>query len=218
MLFFLRTIEWDRHFDRRSAAFARRNGERAAALLFQAVFDVVERGMGFGFVAWVKTTAVVLHRDKDARARLLGSDGNGKRSCVRVHSVLDRIFNKRLQSQRRQAKACKRRIILHEKAVLMLCLFYGEIRLRMFQLVVKRNGILARNRVEVLSQIIGEIHGDLLCLIRILLAEVVDGRHRVVDKVRTHLQDHNAGALIGDLLLLFCILFDVIREDKVKKE
>ena len=56
--------------------------------------------------------------------------------------------------------------------------------------------------IEVRAQVVGEIERHLLCTCRILLAEVVNACHDVVDEVRPHLQRHDLCLLSGGFFAL----------------
>ena len=98
-----------------------------------------------------------------------------------------------------------------QEIILELSLNHGEVGAGMLELLREGDGVLARDRVEVLAQVGGEVQGDLLRFFRVLLAEVIDARHRVVDEVGPHLQHRDARALIGDLLLLTDVLLNLVR-------
>lgn len=116
--------------------------------------------------------------------------------------MLYRIFHDGLQGQRRQAEADKGRIVRHDKHIVVLGLFYGQVRAGVLQLRGEGDGAVTGDGVEVPAQIIGKIDYDLPGLLRIQPAEAVDGHKGIVDKVGAHLQHHNAGALMGNFLLL----------------
>ena len=109
-----------------------------------------------------------------------------------------------------------RRIKADKKTVLKLRLLNREIGAGVFQLIAERDSVLARDRGKILTQIGGEIQRDLLCLFGVLITQVVDAHHRVIDEVRPHLQHHDAGALIGDLTLLTHKMFYIVREDNAE--
>ena len=201
-----------------SAAVARGDRQLAAAHHFEPLTDIVQGDMRLVIVSGVKVRPVVLDGDLAAAVRQARFDTDMQRIAVRVQAVLDGVFHKGLQRQRRHAKPRVRRIEFRKQIVLMLRLFHREIRLRMLQLVGKGNGIFARDGGEVLSQVFGEVQRDLLRPVRVLLAQVVNGRHRVVDEVRPHLQHHHARALTGDLPLLFGVLLHVILKDQTEHE
>ena len=109
-----------------------------------------------------------------------------------------------------------RRVEADKERVLKLRLFYGEVGAGMLQFIREGNGVLACDRGKVLAQIGGEVQRDLLCLLRVLIAKVIDSHHRVVDEVRPHLQYQDFGALMSDLMLLTYMLFHIIREDQTE--
>ena len=136
-----------------------------------------------------------------------------KHAGVWVSAVLDGVLHDGLQRQRRHPEPDMRRVIFHRKAVIILGLFHGEIGAHMFKLGREGNGIGACNGSKILAQIGCEIQNDLPGPFRILIAETVNAGHGVVDKVRPHLQDHDAGALIRNLLLMPQVLFDLVGQD-----
>ena len=70
--------------------------QSAATLLFQAVFDVVQSGMGLGAIVRVKTLAVILYGNFRARLRLPRPNSDAKRTDIRVQPVLDGVFREGL--------------------------------------------------------------------------------------------------------------------------
>ena len=112
------------------------------------------------------------------------------------------FFHDGLQRQRRYPKPGMRHIIMDKYTVLIQSLLYSEVGAGVFQLRREGDRLCACDGGEVFAKIGSEIHDDLPGLYGILTAKTVDARHGVVDKVRSHLQHHDAGALIGDLHLL----------------
>ena len=109
-----------------------------------------------------------------------------------------------------------RRIIVDEKAAVELGLFHGEVGPGMLELLREGNEPVAGDGGEVFAQVGGEIQGDPLGQIGVLPAEVVDAHHGIIDEVRPHLQDRDAGALIGDLPFLAQNLCPLIIQDDQK--
>ena len=169
---------------------------------FQPLPDVIQRCMGLALVRGIKAGAVVFHDDRCAGICFSRPDGYGQRARIGISAVLNGVFNDRLQGKRRHAEEGMRRIVFDDEAFCILGLFHGEVCAGVIQLRGKRNGGIAGHGGEVLAQVGGEIHDDLLGLLRVLTAEAIDARHGVVDEVRAHLQHHDAGALVGDFLLL----------------
>ena len=110
----------------------------------------------------IEISAVVFHDDDAHVLRLHRTDGDMKGCGIRIHAVLDGIFDDGLQRQRRHAEVDMRRVVVDEQEVLELRLFYGKICARVRQLFGKGDGLLTRDRGEVLPQIGGEIKRDLL--------------------------------------------------------
>ncbi len=137
-----------------------------------------------------------------------------QRCGIWVHAILDGVFHNGLQGQRRHAKPGVRRIVVNEKAILKLNLLHGKVCAGVLQFVGKGNGIPAGDGSEVPAEVGGKIHRDTLGFLGVLIAEIVDARHGVVDEVRPHLQHHDAGALMGDLPLLVHVLFHLIGQDE----
>ena len=105
----------------------------------------------------------------------------------------------------------KRRIVIYNKHLVKLRLFYGKIGAGMLQFCGKRYGVATGNSVEILTKIVGEIHRDLPGFFWVEPAKTVDAHQCIVDEMRPHLQHHDAGALVGDFPLLpgnFLLLFD----------
>ena len=99
--------------------------------------DIVQRDVRLVVVGGVKARSVVLDDDLAAAVCLSGLDIDMERSSLQLHAVLDRVFHKGLQRQRRHTKEYMRRIKIREQVILMLRLLHCEIRLRMLQLVGK---------------------------------------------------------------------------------
>ena len=126
--------------------------------------------MRFTVVGGAIVGSVVLHDDLTVRLCLTRRDIDAQRIAVRIQTVLDGVFHKGLQRQGRHAEIDMRRIVFDKEHILMLCLFHGEIRAGMLELIFKGYKLLVRERGEVLVQIGGEVQRDLLRLIRVLLA------------------------------------------------
>ena len=88
-------------------------------------------------VGGVEVRSVVLDDDLAAAVRLSGFDIDMERISLQLHAVLDRVFHKGLQRQRRHTKERVRRIKFREQVVLMLRFLHREIRLRMLQFIGK---------------------------------------------------------------------------------
>ena len=111
-----------------------------------------------------------------------------------------------------------RRIVIHSKHIVMLRLFYGQIGAGVLQLYGEGNGAVAGDGVEIPAQIVGEIQRNLLGLPGVETAKAMDTHQGIINKMRPHLKHHDAGTLMGDLLLLTdnflplaAVLFDLIR-------
>ena len=130
--------------------------------------------------------------------------------------MLDGVLHYRLKRQRRHAKRRVRRIKVDKRSIFKLCLLDCEICAGVLQLVAERYHILTGDRGEILSQVKRKVKSDLLCLGGILIAKVVDTHHSIAYEVRTHLEHHNAAALMCDLTLLMYILFLVVQEDQTE--
>ena len=129
--------------------------------------DVCQRGMRLVRVRRVKSRAVVLHEDFRDGVCVPCPDQDAQRSGIGVHPVLYRIFHDGLQGQRRQAEADKGRIVRHDKHIVVLGLFYGQVRAGVLQLRGEGDGAVTGDGVEVPAQIIGKIDYDLPGLLRI---------------------------------------------------
>ena len=134
--------------------------------------------------------------------------------------MLNGVLDNRLQRQGRQAEEGMRRVVFYEEAFGILGLLHSQIGARVLQFRRKRDERIAGHGREVLAQVGGEIHDDLLGLPGILTAEAINARQGVVNEVRPHLQHHNADTLLrqglllpGDLPLVLQILLDLIGED-----
>ena len=92
-------------------------------------------------IGCVKTGAVVSHNNLNAEIRGLCPDGNVQRSGIGIHTMLDGVFHDGLQGQRRQAEMGKRRIVIHNKHLVKLRLFYGKIGAGVLQFCGKRYGV-----------------------------------------------------------------------------
>ena len=195
-----------------SAPFAGVYG-KFSALQLQPLLYVRQRDMRLLIVGRRKAGAVVFYDDLAAGICLPGPYGDVQGGVLGIHAVLDGILHNGLESQRRQAEFLVQDIIVYRKAVFKLHLFHGQIGAGVLQLVSKGHGVLAGNGGEVLAKIGGEIQRDLLSLLGILGAEIVDAHHGIVDEVGSHLQHHDAGALMGDFPLLAHILLDLVEKD-----
>ena len=158
--------------------------------------------------------AVIFDGDLAAVVCLTCSDADMQRFFDPAYAVLDGVFDQRLQRQRRYAEERVRRVIFHDQTVLVQRLLHGEIGVRVLQFVGKRHGGFARDRADILPQVVREVQRDLLRFVRVQLAEVVNGDHGVVNEMRAHLQHHDACALMGDLALVARVLLYVIRDDQ----
>ena len=101
-------------------------------------------------------------------------------------------------------------IPIHDKHIVMPCLFHSQIGAGVLQFFGKWNGTLASDGIEIPAQIVGKIHRDLPCFQGIELAKAVDAHQGIIDEMRPHLQHHDIGALISDFPLLqgnFFLLF-----------
>ena len=122
----------------------------------------------------------------------------------------------------------KLRIVFHNKHITKLRLFHGKVGAGVLQFRGKRNGAVTGDGVEILTQVVGEIHRDLPGFLRIEHTKAVDAHQGIINKMRPHLQNHDAGALIGDFplllsdfplllgefLLLAAILFNLVGQDE----
>ena len=177
--------------------------------------------MRLAVIGAIKTAAVIRNCDLTAGIRFSCPDENVKRAGIGISAMFDSVFHNGLQRQRRDAEPGMRCVVFNEQAVLVLSLLYGKVSAYMLKLGREGNGIRACNCGEILSQIGGKIHDNLTGLLRVLPAEAINARHGVIDKVRPHLENHNAGPLIGKLLLLpgdfplaVQILIDLIGKDE----
>ena len=93
-----------------------------------------------------------------------------KRPRVGVPTVLDGVFHDGLQRQRRHAEHGMRRVVLDEKAVLILGLFHRKVGAHVLELGGEGDGLGACDGGEVLAQVGGEVQHDLPGLQRVLVA------------------------------------------------
>ena len=91
----------------------------------------------------------------------------------------------------------------------------------MLQFRGKGYGVFAGDSVKILAKIVREIHCDLLSFFGVEPAKAVNAHQGVIDEMRSHLQHHNAGSLVGDFqllpddfLLLAAILLDLIGQNE----
>ena len=150
----------------------------------------------------LKARAVVLYNDLAAGICLTGDDRDVDLIAACDQTMLNGILYDRLQSQRRQTEVAVFCIKVDKKCVFKLRLLNGEVGMGMLQLFRKGNVVFVCDSGEVLAQVGSEIQRYLLCLLYVLIAKVVDPHHGVAYKVRTHLQYHNSGVLMGNFLLL----------------
>ena len=88
--------------------------------------------MRFAVVAGLIIKPCVFNNDLASKIRLPRFHKNAQRISVRVKTVLNSVLNKRLQRQRRHIKVDMRRVVIHKKHILVLRLFHGKIRARVF--------------------------------------------------------------------------------------
>ena len=124
------------------------------------------------FVGGVKTGTVVPHDDLSAGIRAPCPDGDAQRLGILVHAVLDGVLHNGLQGQRRQAKLGKRRIVIHQKHIVKLRLFYGQVSARVLQFLGEGNEFFAGDGGEIFAKVGGEIQRDLLGQIGVELPEI----------------------------------------------
>ena len=117
--------------------------------------------MFFTVIGGSKTASVVFHDDLSAGIRVLCPDGDVQRLGIGVHTMLDGVFHDGLQSQRRHLEMNKRRIVIHNKHLVKLRLFYCQVGAGVLQFSGKRYDSVAYNGFEIPAQIVGEIHRDL---------------------------------------------------------
>jgi len=178
------------------------------------LLNVFQGNTRFAVIVEIKAAAVVHNNDLTAGICFSCLNGNVKLTGIRISAVFDGIFHDGLEGQRRHTKQDVRRVIIDNQAVLVLGLLHGEVGAGVVQFRRKRDRRSACDGGEIFTQVGSEIHNDLPGLLRILPAEAVDARHGVVDEVRPHLQDHNAGTLMGNLPLLAQIPLDLIGQDE----
>ena len=200
----------NRHFHHGTAPFPGFDLQFPSAHHFQPLLNVFQSMMRPAVFGGGETGAVVLHDHLTAGIRFPCPDGDVQRFGIRIKAMFDGIFHDRLQCQLRYGKRSMRSVGFNKKQILKLGLFYSEVSPGMLQFFGERNGFLAGYGAEVFAQVGVEIQCDLLGLFRILAAEVIDAGHGVVNKVRPHLQHHDAGTLMGDLPMLTYILIDLI--------
>ena len=82
----------------------------------------------------------------------------------------------------------------------------------MLQFFSKANRNCIIKLAEITPQIHTEVMDQLFRLLRVLFAKLLDRTQGVVDEVGPHLQQHDAGVLVGDFPLLAHILFDLIMQ------
>ena len=199
--------------DLRSALFAEADRHGPAAHHLKSLPDILQGDVRPVIILGVIAGAVVLHKKLAPGIRLPGLNADVQRRAVRIPAVLDAVFHDGLQGQRRNTKRKMRRVVFHRDALLKLRLLDREIGAGMLQLLRKRDRRFTCNGCEVFAQVGGEIHRDLPGFLRVLITEVIDAGHGVVDEVRPHLQHHDAGTLMGNLPLLAQVLLDLALQD-----
>ena len=90
-----------------------------------------------------------------------------QRLGIRVKAMLDCVFHNRLQGQRRQTEIGERGIVIHNKHIVILSLFYCQVGEGMLQLCREGNGAVAGYGIEILTQVVSKIQRDLPGFLRI---------------------------------------------------
>ena len=124
------------------------------AHIFQAVADMLF--LLLGGVLW-ESVAVVLHNNANHIAVPFRNDEHDAILAQGAYSVTDCVFHQRLYGQRRKRKVDNLQVIDHLKAVSGIHLFQFHILLYMFQLPLKGNHAVQRQRVKVFPQVAREI-------------------------------------------------------------
>ena len=127
------------------------------------------------------------------------------------HAVLHGVLHEWLERQRRHAEPGVRSVEIDDELARELGLFHGEVRAGVLEFLFEGDGPFLGNGGEILAQVRVEVHRDLLGEFGVLVAEVVDARHGVVDEVGPHLQRRYAGALPRGLLLQAFVLLEMLQ-------
>ena len=178
-----------------SSRFSRCELQATATHHFQALLYIFQGDAWPDFIRGIKAGAVVLYNDLCAGIGVPCPDGNAQRVGIGISAVLDCVFNDRLQCKRRNAKAGKGRVPIHDEHIVQLRLFHGQVSAGVLQFCRKGNGAVTGDSVEIFAQIVSEIHRDLPGLLRIGPAKAVDGHQGII--TRCHHESKQEGTREG---------------------
>ena len=131
-------------------------------------------------------------------------DGHRQRPAFRIHSMLDRIFHQRLHGQGRDQEMDMRQIKYDYELIPESGLLDSKIGPCMLHLFLKGDHLRPDNRAEDISKINRKIPHNFLCLFAVGIYQVINAGQRVIDKMRTHLQN-------PDFEFLLCISFFLLQ-------
>ena len=140
-----------------SAVFARLYCQCALAHHREPFTDVFERYMRLVVVVFTETRTRVPDGDFASVVGFARGDVDVRRVKLGSYTVLYRVFDNRLQCQRRKLERRVRSVKLHEHLALKSDLLHGEVRARVFQLLRERDCAVLRNLRKVRAQIMREV-------------------------------------------------------------
>ena len=104
--------------------------------------------------------------------------------------MIDGIFNERLNRQRRDKELRSLYVVFYVKIVVITYFFEGKIRLKMLQLIGKRDHLRLLDGIEISTQILGKVTDRLFCRLGLYVTQAINRGQSVVQKMRLNLGEY----------------------------